>query len=148
MTHAELVDRGARWLKNKGCRVVLRDPFKAAVSTGECPDVIGWRDGLSLLIECKTSRADFLADAKKPFRVDPCAGMGDWRFYMSPSGIIRADELPDGWGLLVAHPRRIEVVAGGPRGNCDWWQGKPFDGHKLNETIMLVSAMARQAIAA
>ncbi len=77
--HAELCVRGERWLRTRGCRVVLRDPFKAAVYTGECPDVIGWRDGHSILIECKASRADFLADKGKRFRAEPEIGMGDER---------------------------------------------------------------------
>lgn len=145
MTHSDLVKCGVRWLKRNGCRIILSDPFKAAVSTGECPDVIGWRDGLSLLLECKASRADFLVDARKPFRVQPGMGMGDWRFYLTQPGTISADELPSGWGLLIAHAKRVEVVRGGPHGNCGWWSEKPFDGHKRNETIMLVSAMARQA---
>ncbi len=140
--HDDLVLRAERWLRSKGCRVVLRDPFKAAVGSGECPDALGWRDGLSLLIECKASRRDFLADAKKPFRRLPEMGMGDWRFYMAPPDVLQPADMPEGWGLLVAHPRKIEVAHGGPHGGL-WWQNVPFTGHKRYETQMLVSALAR-----
>jgi len=154
--HAELCIIGERWLRRMGCRVTLRDPFKAAVHTGECPDVIGWRDGHSVLIECKASRADFLADRKKCFRKNPALGMGDVRLYLAPAGVISVDELPTGWGLLVAHGRTIEIASAYPRQYemksygvtrktrkaVAWWP-LPFEGNKRCETVMLVSALAR-----
>lgn len=155
--HAALSARGERWLRSVGCRVVLREPFKAAVYTGEQPDVIGWRDGLSILIECKVSRSDFLADRSKPFRKQPELGMGDFRLYLAPPGVLTADDMPEGWGLLVAHDRRIEVVGPLPRQyamksygvtrkdrRCFAWHPRPFTGNKQCETVMLVSALARQ----
>lgn len=85
-----------------GYSVIIRDPFRAYTISGERPDAIGWRDGISILIECKASHADFLADRKKPFRAetDNQQGMGDWRFYLCPPEIIKPEELPEGWGLL------------------------------------------------
>lgn len=154
-THKELCVLGERWLRTKGCRVVLRDPFKAAVYTGECPDVIGWRDGHSILIECKATRGDFLADRKKKFRVDPAMGMGDARLFLAPPGIIQPAELPEGWGLLVAEAGRVRVASSYPeeyelgcwstnpkRRAIRWWPF-PFTGNKQCETVMLVSALAR-----
>ena len=48
------------------CGVVLSE--QACVS-GEMPDAIGWkRANHSVLVECKVTRADFLADRGKPFR--------------------------------------------------------------------------------
>lgn len=152
-THAELCELGARWLRSKGCRVVLQDPFKAAVWTGEIPDVIGWRDGHSILIECKTTRADFKTDQRKKFRADPEMGMGDARLYLTPPGLLRANELPEGWGLLEAQGRRVTIVGDYPRQYvCSFWGEKrkrvdwrplPFRGNKTCETVMLVSALAR-----
>jgi hypothetical protein len=63
------------------------------------------------LIECKISRADFLADREKPFRKDPAQGMGCERFYLTPQGLIRVDELPRTWGLLEAKGRDISITA-------------------------------------
>lgn len=143
MTHDELVLRADRWLKNAvGCGVVFNDRFQAATHNGEQPDAIGWRDGLSFLVECKASRSDFLADRKKPFRVDPAIGMGDWRFFMCPPGLIRADELPEGWGLLYAHSRKVEKVHGIPT-NVDYWSKRPFTPDKRIETQMMYSALRR-----
>ena len=49
------------WLRRYRCGVVLSE--QACVS-GEMPDAIGWkRANHSVLIECKISRADFLAAA-------------------------------------------------------------------------------------
>ena len=68
----------------------------------ENPDAIGWRyswgnasnEG-SVLVECKTSRADFKKDFSKSFRIEPEQGIGNWRYYMCPTDIIKVDEIPD-----------------------------------------------------
>ena len=145
MTHEELVKRAERWLKTMGCGVVFNDSFRTGTITGEQPDAIGWRDGLSLLVECKASRADFFADKKKHFRRDPGEGMGDWRFIMCPPGLIQVGELPEGWGLLYVHPRKIERAHGVPA-NCHWWSQKPFEGNKRCETQLMYSALRRISI--
>ncbi|MEQ5770023.1 hypothetical protein NFH98_20845 [Halomonas sp. H33-56] len=145
MTHDHLVERAEKWLRGQGCGVVFNDRFRAATHSGEQPDAIGWRDGLSLLIECKASRADFLADKKKRFRRDPAEGMGDWRFMMCPPGLIAPDELPPGWGLLYVHPRKVERAHGVPA-NCHWWIKKPFEGNKRSETQLMYSALRRLSL--
>jgi hypothetical protein len=75
------------------------------------PDAIGWKRAChSVLIECKVTRSDFLADRGKPFRAKPGNGVGCERFYLVPDGLIRRDELPEGWGLLELCSGRIEVT--------------------------------------
>ena len=143
--HSDLCLLAEKWLRSKGCGVVFRDAFKASVDTGECPDAIGWRGGISALVECKTSRGDFLADKCKPFRVNPTIGMGDWRFYLCPPGVINVSDLPTGWGLLYAVSGKVRAVHGVP-GNCAWRAEKPFDGAKLCENQMLYSALRRVTI--
>ncbi|MGB6631960.1 MAG: hypothetical protein WBE52_12020, partial [Terriglobales bacterium] len=64
----------------------------------------------SVLIESKISRGDFLADRDKPFRQKPEIGVGCERYYLSPRGLIRSEELPAGWGLLEVSGREIERV--------------------------------------
>ena len=74
--------------------------------------MIGWKGKCrSVLIECKISRTDFLADRGKPFRKDPGQGMGCERFYLTPRGLLHQSELPKGWGLLEARGREITLVA-------------------------------------
>jgi hypothetical protein len=82
-----------------------------ACVSGEMPDAIGWkRANHSVLVECKVTRADFLADRSKPFRVKPEQGVGCERFYLTPSSLLRAEELPAGWGLLELRRGRIEMA--------------------------------------
>ena len=75
------------------------------------PDAIGWKQAChSVLVECKVSRADFLADRNKPFRQKPETGVGCERYYLSPRGLIRIEELPTGWGLLEVCGHEIQKV--------------------------------------
>jgi hypothetical protein len=107
--HAQLVARAAEWLRLRyGCGIVLSEQYCA---TGEIPDVIGWKASCqSVLVECKVSRADFLADANKPFRLHPEEGLGSRRIYMAPAGVIAPSELPKYWGLLECRGREVELV--------------------------------------
>ena len=107
MTHAQLVEKAVAWLRSYRCGVILSE--QACVS-GEMPDAIGWkRASHSVLVECKTSRADFLADRDKPFRQKQEIGLGCERFYLAPSGLLDPSELPPGWGLLELRKRKVEV---------------------------------------
>ena len=108
MTHALLVSKAVEWLRRYRCGVVLSE--QACVS-GEMPAAIGWKRAChSVLIECKVSRADFLADRAKPFRQKPELGVGCERFYLTPRGLVRGEELPAGWGLLEFHNRQVEMI--------------------------------------
>ncbi len=119
--HQTLCAIAVKWLKRApsaggpGCAVAVSE-CKTGWS-GEIPDAIGFRytgsqalDG-STLIEVKTSRSDFLADAKKPHR--QTGGIGVWRYYMCPTGLIAPQELPIGWGLLEVNARgHVKALAG------------------------------------
>jgi len=142
MTHNELVLRAEKWLSQQNCKVIIRDECRIYTKTGEQPDAIGWRDEVSILIECKTSRSDFLADKLKSFRSDPMKGMGDWRFYLCLPGVIFEKDLPDDWGLLWALPKTIKKISGYPA-NTEWFTKAPFRGNKDCENSMLVSALRR-----
>ncbi len=107
--HARLVEHAVHWLRTRyRCGVILSEQYCA---TGEVPDVIGWKGFCrSILVECKVSRADFLADADKPFRRSPEEGMGCERFYLAPAGMIRRVELPRHWGLLEVRSREVHMT--------------------------------------
>lgn len=108
MTHSQLVEKAVRWLRFYRCGVVLSEQ---ACASGEMPDAIGWKRAChSVLLECKVTRADFLADRAKPFRLKPQQGVGCERFYLAAAGLIRLEELPQGWGLLEFHSGRIKVI--------------------------------------
>ena len=144
-SHAELVVLGEKWLKRQNCGVVFRDAFRASTTHGEQPDAIGWRHNISILVECKASRADFLADRAKTFRAEPAKGIGDWRFYLCQKDLILESELPSGWGLLYADGSRVRPVAGFP-GNCNWGKNRPFIGEKECEIQMLYAALRRMVV--
>jgi hypothetical protein len=108
MTHAQLVQQAVTWLRGYRCGVVLSEQ---ACITGEMPDAIGWkRASHSVLVECKISRADFLADRGKAFRQKPALGLGCERFYLTPPRLLEAKELPTGWGLLEVRQRKVEMI--------------------------------------
>ena len=112
MTHEKLVARAIAWLRRYGCDVVLSEQ---SCSSGETPDAIGWKRAChSVVVECKISRADFLADRDKPFRRQSELGMGCERYYLSPAGLINANELPEGWGLLELRGREITQTVVSP----------------------------------
>lgn len=114
--HDELAKIGAIWLKSNGFAVIATD--LAVLGCQQRADVIGFRSQCSVAIESKVSRADFLADRKKPHRA--VGGIGLYRFYICPVGLIAADELPARWGLLHVDGKRVMEVAR-PRGNI--WPG-------------------------
>jgi hypothetical protein len=107
--HAQLVARAVEWLRHKyGCGIVLSEQYCAG---GEVPDVIGWKGFCqSVLVECKVTRSDFLADANKPCRLKPEEGLGSRRFYMAPAGMIAREELPKYWGLLECKGREVTMM--------------------------------------
>jgi hypothetical protein len=112
---------GARFLKRPesanghGCHFTIVE----AACYGENPDVFGVRHGLNrngmgtFLLEAKTSRSDFLVDKNKPHRLNPAKGMGKYRYYICPTGLIKPEEVPEKWGLIYVSPKGIcKVVAG------------------------------------
>jgi hypothetical protein len=108
MTHEKLVAKAVAWLRSYRCGVVLSEQNCAS---GETPDAIGWKRGChSVLVECKISRADFLIDREKPFRRKAESGMGCERFYMAPAGLVTAQDLPEGWGLLELRGREVDIT--------------------------------------
>lgn len=140
--HGQLCQKASKFLMNNGFQVSFDDRFKAIVGTGECPDVLGFRNSVSCLIEVKVSRSDFVADKKKRFRSESSLGMGDWRFYLSPPDIIQVDDLPFGWGLLHTVGKQIHKVHGWPP-NTLWNSDKPFNSNKQAECNYLYSALRK-----
>jgi len=96
------------WLRRYRCGVVLSEQ---ACLSGEVPDAIGWKKKChSVLVECKASRADFLVDRGKAWRIQPEVGVGSERYYLAPRGLIPERDLPAGWGLLEVKGRQVEVA--------------------------------------
>lgn len=105
LNHTELCTAGGRIMRNYfGCGVVATELSSFAV---ESPDVFGFKQSglVTFLFEAKTSRSDFFADAKKTSRKAPSKGVGLFRYYLTPPGLISIDELPLKWGLIEINHR-------------------------------------------
>jgi hypothetical protein len=139
LTHAELVEHGRKWLINSysydwhkmRCPIVVTE----LGTSGEEPDGLGFYGGCTYLVECKASRSDFLSDAKKPYRREGWRGLGNYRYYLCPEGLIAEDELPDGWGLLYATEKGTRWVRAADR----------VDANREAEARILMSLLRRVA---
>lgn len=101
-SHREVCERTAKWVKNNMSMGLVFVEHKTTRSA-EIPDVLGVRAGAvptTFLFEVKVDRSDFTQDKNKPHRNGTVAGLGDYRFYVAPQGMIKVNELPKGWGLL------------------------------------------------
>lgn len=143
MTHAELVVAAYKWLlRETVCGVAFRE-YKSSRFSTELPDVIGFdTHGESYVIECKASRADFHADASKPFRVEPATGMGVYRYYCCPVDLIRKQELPRSWGLIYVNDSMESWIAHDPYAPSEELVYK-FERNKVAEYKVMYSALRR-----
>ena len=135
MTHADLVARGLRWLRTtQRCPITFAE-FRTVIPFE--PDVIGWRHSghQCLLVEAKVSRSDFHRDKHK---IGHKAGLlpGCFRWYLTPKGLLQADEAPEGWGLLEVRGKRIHTIVKAPR----------VESCARTEIAMLASAVRRHTI--
>ncbi|ARK08832.1 hypothetical protein A6C57_00100 [Fibrella sp. ES10-3-2-2] len=145
LTHADLVVSAKRWVLNHGgCGIA----FCELVCTDEIADVIGFGQwgGRSVLIECKTSRSDFLADRKKLFRQHPFLGMGQFRFYCCPTGLLSVGDLPDKWGLIYVNERGVPKCVHNPYNphGGNYWQNGFDEWNQRSERRIMYSALIRQ----
>lgn len=136
--HRELCLLAAKWLwrsklTSPSCPYVA---VELVTASQESPDVFGWNYWATVLIEVKVSRSDFLADAKKSFRQQPEEGVGAFRYYCSPEGLITEADLPDKWGLLWEKDGVITVVKSAER------QQQNAQG----EITILASIMRREGV--
>ena len=115
MTHSELCLRSAKWLKRHSQNMIVPNCATVTVDMKtieqEIPDVIGWNCSSSVLIEVKVGRGDFLKDYNKTFRQICKKGVGQFRYYCCPEGLIKENELPGKWGLLYLNSKKkIEII--------------------------------------
>lgn len=137
MTHAALVEIAVKWLRTHyRCGIVLSEQ---ACCSGETPDVIGWKQRCrSVVVECKVSRADFLADRVKPWRQNSEMALGCERFYIATAGLISATELPQGWGLLEVRNRKVDVAVA-----CNKRRSLRSPEGFMNEMNLLLASLRR-----
>ncbi|MFA6167832.1 MAG: hypothetical protein WC700_14520 [Gemmatimonadaceae bacterium] len=128
--HDLLSAYGAVWCMRLGCVVANTECEMFGVGIADAVGfgiVSGRKRGI--VVEAKTSRSDFLRDKKKWHRrygaaSDANFGFSD-HYYIAPDGLLKPDEMPDGWGLLVmgdgdAYPR-IAKRATYTKPDDSWW---------------------------
>lgn len=159
MNHADLCSLAVKWLRRPASQDGPGCNFAASECTGsysgEIADAIGFRsvgdEQHSVVVEAKITRNDFLADSKKPHRAGVVAGMGVFRYFLAPAGLIQLAELPPAWGLIEASPRGVLKVHLGhvlekPQERLRWRKDYANWQHANNverETALLVRLLAR-----
>lgn len=159
MNHTDLCNLAVKWLRRPasqggpGCNVAASECTGSY--SGEITDAIGFRsvgdEQHSVVVEAKVTRSDFLADANKPHRSGLVAGMGVFRYYLAPTGLIQVEEVPAGWGLIEVSPRGALKVRCGhtlerPLKDLGWRRDYSKWRHAHNaerEKALLVRLLAR-----
>ncbi len=150
--HRDLCRIAVDWLQRPasrsgpGCAVAISETGNWV--NREVVDAIGWRPygerSGSVLVEVKTSRADFTADRAKKHRASPAMGVGKYRYFLAPEGLLTVDEMPERWGLITVNGRgHVRVLAGHVqlhRGEPDTWA---HQCHEAAEKAMLIQCLAR-----
>lgn len=147
-THSELVDAAYRWLlKTAKCGFAFRELYSMNL---EIPDAVGFRSMYSILVECKASRSDFLRDCKKAHRQK--GGVGTYRYYLCPEGMIKESDLPEKWGLLYYNSNRkvraVKTVHGVStfENGVFRWLNQFEDRSERGEWLMMYTALRRLQI--
>lgn len=102
LTHRNLCIKAAKYLRSKGVHPFHKGQYSVCEleRVGECPDAFAWGGSSTQLIEVKVSRSDFLSDKRKLWRYHSRSGLGSYRSYLCPEGLIELKDLPRYWGLL------------------------------------------------
>lgn len=136
--HYQLCCEAGKWIKNIKYGNYKYIAVELCCLTLENPDAWGTNGYNSVMIEVKTSRADFLKDKKKQFRNEQFAkyAMGNYRYYLAPTGIINIEDLPEKWGLLEWDGKKINTIKQAEEQKCE----------NHGELAMLCSIMRREGI--
>lgn len=143
MNHTELTTKAIKWLLSQGHAIVLSE-IKCFNTSGEIVDALGFKSQISTLVECKASRADFLADKNKHFRKESHKGVGQHRYYLCEPDIIKPEDLPAKWGLLYATKRGIKKVVYPAGLNSEQEMMQDYNHH--SERTMLISTIRRLGV--
>ncbi len=115
--HYQLCLEGAKWLKKKKNHERDETPWKyiaveIVVYGCENPDIWAFNGWSTIVVEVKTSHTDFLNDKKKWFKQvgNESGDPGNFRYYLTPKGLLNPEELPEGFGLLEWDGKNIERV--------------------------------------
>lgn len=90
--------------------------------------IMGWqsRGHEAIGFEIKVSRSDWLAELKNPAKADPLVTLCSRWFVASPPNVVRVEELPTAWGLMVIHPDQIRISKQAPNLSPTPWSDETW----------------------
>ncbi len=142
--HYKLCLEGAKWLhkdikKDRNGKWINYDKIVAVEleSYGaDHADVWGTSGCDTSIIEVKVSRSDFLRDKNKICRKKKEYACGNYRYYLTPKGLIKPEDLPENWGLLEYNEGKIVEIV----------HPLPILTYNYSDLCMLTSIMRREGI--
>lgn len=60
--------------------------------------------------EVKVSRSDFLNEIKDPTKRKPAEEFASECYFVTPSGLVKPDEVPEGWGLMTGSDSGLRTM--------------------------------------
>lgn len=132
----------AKWVKNYLKFPVVSSELKTNGSR-EIPDVLAFRSNTSLIIECKTSKADFRKDFSKPERCGMLTGVGNYRLYCTPEGLLKIEQIPESWGLIEVTPNGKIKLIRFKEGNIYHGNHSP-DNYRLTDPYFHISDIDKE----
>jgi len=116
LTHNELQQVAVKYLLHKKtpnmdikCQYTIQN---ANSMYGEIADVYGLSSSYNVLIEVKSNYPDFLVDENKRCRQPDSVGLGHYRYYFFPKGLINGANVRLDWGILEYDivNKKVDVV--------------------------------------
>lgn len=136
--HYQLCCLGAKWMRRLKYSNYKYVAVELVCTSAENPDVWGTNGFESMIIEVKTSKADFIKDRLKFIRnpQNKRFAMGNYRYYLMPSGLVPIENIPENWGLLEWDGKQITLRKSAPFQECE----------NRCELSLLCSIMRREGI--
>jgi len=141
--HYQLCQEGAKYIIQRRAKDGWCTPYKWSTVELMCcgcekPDVWACNGCESVIIEVKTSHADFINDKKKYVRSEQAEKdgntLGNYRYYLCPEGLIKEEEVPDKWGLLYWNGKKITRIK----------KSEYHEVNKLFDIFVLSSIISRE----
>lgn len=114
ISYNELCKSGANWINNSHIKERIWRHIMIGLKCAniEIPDIYAISTFETLCVNVKMTHGDFIRDINKHKKENSELGRGTYRYYLSPAGTIKANELPNGWGLLEydTNNKNINVI--------------------------------------
>ncbi|GGK72743.1 hypothetical protein ACD591_05620 [Rufibacter glacialis] len=144
MTHQDLVPIACKWLLTEASCATVFQGCATGNDPPQDPVVLGVGSfGRSIFIKFFVSRSDFEKETQTQFWQLPVNGVGRYRFLCVPSGLVKEEETPPGWGLLnISEGKQASCILNPycPTGSEFWRHG--FEDFALYDVLRKNDGMA------